>query len=169
MTDNSAPFTPPTAPPLPPVTPVADGEHPLSLPYYGAGPVTAVKRFFQNYAIFTGRASRAEYWWAVLAFYVVFFVLAILAGIGGAATGSTDASGEFQPGGLLAVFAIPILLITLASIVPFIALSVRRLHDANLSGLFYLLNFIPSLGSLIMLILAVLPPQPEGARFDGPR
>jgi uncharacterized membrane protein YhaH (DUF805 family) len=169
MTDNSAPFTPPTAPPLPPVTPVADGEHPLSLPYYGAGPVTAVKRFFQNYAVFTGRASRAEYWWAVLAFYLVLLVLGLLTGIVGSATQTVDANGEYQQSGLILVFVIPILVITLASIVPFIALSVRRLHDANLSGLFYLLNFIPSLGSLIMLILAVLPPQPEGARFDGPR
>ncbi|GAB2463414.1 uncharacterized membrane protein YhaH (DUF805 family) [Conyzicola lurida] len=169
MTDNNARFTPPTAPPLPPVTPVAEGEHPLSLPYYGAGPVTAVKRFFQNYAVFSGRASRAEYWWTTLAFYLVIIVLSVLAGVVGSATRTVDQYGEYQPGGAILVFVIPILLITLASIVPFIALSVRRLHDANLSGLFYLLNFIPSLGSLIMLILAVLPPQPEGARFDGPR
>jgi uncharacterized membrane protein YhaH (DUF805 family) len=169
MTDNSASFPPPTAPPLPPVTPVAEGEHPLSLPYYGAGPATAVKRFFQNYAVFTGRASRAEYWWTVLAYYVVIIVLGVLAGIVGSATRTVDAYGEYQPGGVIAVFIVPIAVITLASLVPFVALSVRRLHDANLSGFFYFLNFIPSLGSLIMLILAALPPQPEGARFDGPR
>jgi len=169
MTDNSAPFTPPTAPPLPPVTPVAEGEHPLSLPYYGVGPVTAVKRFFQNYAVGAGRASRAEYWWTVLAFYAVLLVLGILTAVVGSATQTVDAYGQYQQSGLILVFVIPIVVITLGSLVPFVALSVRRLHDANLSGFFYFLNFIPSVGNLIMLILAVLPPQPEGARFDGPR
>ena len=40
---------------------------PLELPYYGAPPVEAVKRVFQKYAVFSGRASRSEYWWWALA------------------------------------------------------------------------------------------------------
>ena len=49
---------------------------------------------------------------------------------------------------------------------PSIAISVRRLHDGNFSGFLYLLHLIPYLGSLIVLILTILPSNPFGARFD---
>ena len=42
----------------------------------------------------------------------------------------------------------------------------RRLHDANYSGWFYLLSLIPGVGGLIILIFMVLPSHPQGARFD---
>jgi hypothetical protein len=54
----------------------------------------------------------------------------------------------------------------LAQIVPGIALAVRRLHDANLSGLLYLLVLVPSVGGLIVLVLHLLPSNPAGRRYD---
>lgn len=39
----------------------------LSAPLYGASFPQAVSRFFRKYATFSGRASRSEYWWWVLA------------------------------------------------------------------------------------------------------
>jgi uncharacterized membrane protein YhaH (DUF805 family) len=54
----------------------------------------------------------------------------------------------------------------LAILVPSIAVTVRRLHDANLSGAFYFLGFVPSVGGIILLVLALLESRPEGARFD---
>jgi uncharacterized membrane protein YhaH (DUF805 family) len=50
--------------------------------------------------------------------------------------------------------------------VPTIAVGVRRLHDANMSGWLYLINFIPLAGAFVLIVLLVLPPKPEGARFD---
>ncbi|WP_016995948.1 DUF805 domain-containing protein [Kocuria atrinae] len=58
------------------------------------------------------------------------------------------------------------LVFLLAHIIPSIALAVRRLHDANMSGFLYLLILIPFLGSLILLVFFVLPSNPAGARFD---
>ena len=49
---------------------------------------------------------------------------------------------------------------------PSLSILVRRLHDGNNSGWLALLILIPSLGGLIMLVMAVLPSQPAGARFD---
>jgi uncharacterized membrane protein YhaH (DUF805 family) len=57
-------------------------------------------------------------------------------------------------------------IVLLGSIVPGIAIQVRRLHDANLSGGFWFLHFVPSVGALIVLILTILPSDPRGARFD---
>jgi uncharacterized membrane protein YhaH (DUF805 family) len=50
--------------------------------------------------------------------------------------------------------------------VPTLALTVRRLHDAGYSGLFALLLLIPYLGSLIVMIFALLPSSPAGAKYD---
>jgi uncharacterized membrane protein YhaH (DUF805 family) len=59
-------------------------------------------------------------------------------------------------------------IVFLATVVPSLALSRRRLHDVNLSGWFVLLSLVPSVGGLIVLILCVLPSNPEGTRFDSP-
>ena len=51
---------------------------------------------------------------------------------------------------------------------PSIALTVRRLHDVGYSGWLVLLGLIPSVGGLILLIFAVLPSSPAGAKYDPP-
>ena len=138
----------------------------LSQPLYGASLVQAVKRFFAKYATFSGRASRSEYWWVAVAFLIVSVVF------GGILALVLATTGEVQPGGgvkgtgpeiaVLVIFG----LLYLAVIIPSISVTVRRLHDANFSGWLYLLHLIPYLGSLIVLILTILPSRPEGVRFD---
>jgi uncharacterized membrane protein YhaH (DUF805 family) len=58
------------------------------------------------------------------------------------------------------------ILFGLATLVPSIAISVRRLHDGNFSGWLYLLILIPILGALAIIVLMLLPSNPAGARFD---
>ena len=105
----------------------------------------AFERYFINvirskYAKFSGVASRTEYW-----FYALFYFLILLGII------------------LVVSFISPELAAIVASlyflglVVPTIAMGVRRLHDINLSGWFYLITLIPYIGGLIMFILAVLP------------
>jgi uncharacterized membrane protein YhaH (DUF805 family) len=135
---------------------------PLELPAYGIGPVDAVQRYFRKYATFTGRASRSEYWWVVLFNFVVGLVLELLALLLGSVT-SPDGQ---EPGWGFYPVAIVLLLFFLVSIVPGLALLVRRLHDINLAGWFALLILIPSIGGIVLLIMAILPPNPLGERFD---
>ena len=140
----------------------------LDLPLYGAGPIVAIKRFYQNYATFSGRASRSEYWWANV---ILFLAVSIIFGVGIAlgytlGGGVTDEYGLQQPGPAFLPFFIIGGLLNLASIVPAIAISVRRLHDGGFSGLWYLVNFVPYIGSLVLLVFFILPPKPAGARFD---
>lgn len=91
----------------------------------------AVKHCLQNYVNFSGRAPRSEYW-----FFVLFMVGAmVIAGIlDGAITGGILGS-----------------LVSLGLFLPCIAVGVRRLHDLDKSGWWYLLVFIPIIGSLVLL------------------
>ncbi len=58
------------------------------------------------------------------------------------------------------------LIVTLAILVPFLAITWRRLHDTNRSGGLYFLALIPFVGPVILLVLLALPSNPAGARFD---
>ena len=55
-----------------------------------------------------------------------------------------------------------------ATILPNVALGIRRLHDFNMAGWFILLGLIPGAGSIAVLILTILPSNPLGQRFDQP-
>jgi uncharacterized membrane protein YhaH (DUF805 family) len=142
---------------------------PLDQPHYGIGVVAAVKRLFQKYATFSGRASRSEYWCVVLAFGAFSVPFSILNAIAVSAGVTMDSSGISQPGPFSTVMLVFGLIVVLATIVPHMALTVRRLHDANLSGLLYLLNLVPYLGSLLLAAIAARPSNPQGARFDAVR
>ena len=98
------------------------------------GFVEAVQTFFKRYADFNGRSSRSEYWWAYLGIILIAFVVGIVGGL----------LGETIGGFIFLIFYLAIL-------VPSIAIGVRRLHDLDKSGWFYLLALVP-LVSLILLV-----------------
>ncbi|WP_427007371.1 DUF805 domain-containing protein [Pseudarthrobacter sp. H2] len=142
---------------------------PLWAPYYGAPIGEAAKRFFKKYATFTGRASRSEYWWWMLISVVVSIVLNIIMSVTGGAGATAGTGGSTAPGPGAVVGIILIVIWGLAVIVPSLALTVRRLHDANFSGWMILIGLVPFVGSLAVLIFALLPSKPEGQRFDVPK
>ena len=81
------------------------GEPPLWAPLHGASPAQAIGRFFAKYAVFHGRASRAEYWWVALAFTVAGIVLEVLPFVlDGASRGSAGAGFAILGSVLLALF-----------------------------------------------------------------
>ncbi|GAA3274989.1 DUF805 domain-containing protein [Paenarthrobacter aurescens] len=139
---------------------VQAGEPPLWAPYYGAPIGAAVKRFFKKYATFSGRASRSEYWWWALVNAVVLIVFQIVMTTGL----SVDAEGLPVFGATYFVGVAVVTIWGLATLVPSIALLVRRLHDANLSGWLALLIIVP----IVALVLSLLPSNPAGQRFDQP-
>jgi uncharacterized membrane protein YhaH (DUF805 family) len=139
------------------------GTPPLELPHYGISFGAAIARGFKKYATFAGRASRSEYWWWYLFTFIVYLVLGLLAYVVGI-TSSSD--GGRTPGLLALPLIILFAVFALGIIVPTLALTVRRLHDAGYSGLLALLLLIPYVGSLIIMIFALLPSSPAGAKYD---
>lgn len=155
----------------------------LTRPLYGASFGQAIKRFFKNYANFKGRASRSEYWWAMLftalleLVPLILIMIGAISAAGSAISGSTtDVYGEttISPeaataaGGGVAIAVVGYILLViigLAILIPTIAINWRRLHDANFAGPFWFLS-LTSVGGIIVLVFTLLPPKPEGRRFD---
>lgn len=123
-------------------------------------PRAAITSVFRNYATLSGRAPRSEFWWFAL-FQVVLYSVAMLLGALGV---GTPVRGEMPVSMGIAIGVI--LLLSLGLAVPNITLYVRRLHDGDFSGWLYFLACIPYAGVLVVLIFALLPSQPAGARFD---
>ena len=127
------------------------------------GPVKAVQNFFRRGFRFSGRASRSEYWWI----FLFAAIIAIVWELGPEEFwGSRTLSSSTAAGFVVFVVWIICCLAALVLAVFNIALSVRRLHDANLSGLWALLLLLPPLGTLALIVMATLPPDPRGVRFD---
>ncbi|MBF4580879.1 DUF805 domain-containing protein [Frigoribacterium sp. VKM Ac-2530] len=148
---------------------LADGSVPLWAPLYGAGPLESVGRFFRKYADFSGRASRSEYWWVVLATVVVWLGLGLLGLLAGLPGMEVHADGSSDPGPGFYPFALVFTVLLFGTIVPYLSIGVRRLHDVDLSGWLLLINLFPYLGGIALTVLAILGPKPGGARFDRPR
>lgn len=108
-------------------------------------------KVLKNYAVFQGRARRTEFWMFVLINFVVAFVLTLVDMV----LGTMTSSGYGMLGTLYG----------LAVLVPSIAVSVRRLHDTNRSGWWYLLIFVPLIGTIALLVFFVQDSQPENNRF----
>ena len=100
-----------------------------------------------NYANFTGRASRKEYWMFVL-FNVILDVIAIILDN---MLGTTFKLGEGYYATSLPYGWI-YLLYSLGVFIPGLAVFVRRLHDTGKSGWMLLLLFIPIVGAIWLLV-----------------
>ncbi len=117
----------------------------------------AVKSVFNKYTDFTGRARRSEYWYWQLFNFIVAMILYVPMIIGAA----TENEAIAIPFGIL------MLLYILATIIPSLAVIVRRLHDTGRSGWFYFMGLIPFIGGIILLIFCVEDSK-HGANQWGP-
>lgn len=127
-------------------------------------PIGWALRPLKRYAEFSGRSSRAEFWWYWLFLMIAYVVLwiglfaAIRIGAAAATTANQSPLAIFGAFGILSVI---LLLFWLVLFVPSLAVQVRRLHDTNRSGwwigalwLFYLVYMIVSFGSLFSTRMA---------------
>ncbi len=106
----------------------------------------------RNYAVFRGRASRAQFWWFVLVYFVISLVAALIdQGLGTASQRSGLVLGLVQ-----AVHFLPAL-----------GLAVRRLHDLDRTG-WWMLIALTGLGAIVLLVFNVMAGTPGPNRFGPP-
>ena len=102
--------------------------------------IDAIKTCFAKYADFNGCASRPEFWWWVLFTFV-------------AATALRTVSYNLSA------------LFSLATLLPGIAVTARRLHDTDRSGWLQLLWLIPVIGWIVLIIWCAEAGKPN--RYGG--
>lgn len=101
----------------------------------------------KKYAVFSGRARRAEFW------YFTLFSSIIMTGLG--IIGSL----------ISAQLSILTLLYWLGTLIPGLAVTVRRLHDTNRSGWWWFIVFVPLIGFIVLFIFSVLDSQPGDNKY----
>ena len=111
----------------------------------------AVATCFSKYVGFEGRAPRSEYWWWALFVLAVAIILAVL---GSVVLGADSGAGAVLAG-----------LFILATILPGLAVIVRRLHDSDHSGWWFFIQLVPAIGGLWLLYFMVIPGTQGPNRF----
>ena len=110
---------------------------------------------FHKYADFSTRSTRSEFWWFQLGYFLILFPLCIIMGV----MTFVVADSDFGSGVATAIPMIIIGLLVSASIIPQIAIMVRRIHDTGNSGWMYLLTMIPYIGFIAYIIFGVMETQ----------
>ena len=112
--------------------------------------VTAFKLVvFERYAVFEGRAGRAEYWWFFLANFLIGLVIQVLAGV-------SDA---------LVILSV---IYSLALLIPGLAVAVRRLHDTNKSGWWILIALVPLVGIIVLIVFLATDGDSGANQYGNP-
>ncbi len=106
----------------------------------------------KNYVNFSGRARRKEYWYFYLFQIVLGLAIGIVLGIGGISDESMDVVSG---------------LLSLAFLLPTLAVGARRLHDVNRSGWWMLIAFT-IIGLIPLFIWSVSETKPESNKWGQP-
>ncbi len=102
-----------------------------------------------KYADFYGKADRKEFWYFVAVMFAINIVFALLSKLVGGVS--------------FLYWTVMIIqgLVSLTLLVPAIAVGVRRMHDIGRSGAWVLINFVPFIGTIWFIILAIKESQPN--------
>jgi uncharacterized membrane protein YhaH (DUF805 family) len=113
--------------------------------------IEAVRKGFDNYSNFSGRATRSEYWFFGLFLIISYLIVELVFG----SINSKIASAF-------------LILFVIVTFLPSLSLSVRRLHDTDHSGHFYWLNLIPLIGPIIIIVFMATKSDSSTNRFGPP-
>ena len=108
----------------------------------------AIAAGFNRYVDFQGRSRRSELWWFTLFLFILSIGASVIdhAALGFALDQLGPASG----------------IMVLATLIPSLAVWVRRLHDIGRSGWWTLLSIVPIIGIIVIIYWACQPSQPTG-------
>ena len=120
--------------------------------------IEAYKKFWKGYVDFTGRSTPSDYWFAFSAHVLIFFAYLLLDGVFERILSTT---------GSRAVLTISLYLLLIffaygiATVLPGLAITVRRLRDAGYHWAFIFFRFAVGIGGIVLLILFCQPTKVE--------
>ena len=109
----------------------------------------AIASGFSGYVSWKGRACRSEYWYWYLFYLIAYIAPLILIPLSG---GAGDQAGNLS------------LIVMLGLLLPTISVTIRRLHDIDKVGQWFLINFVP-FGSIVILVWACQKGSEVANRF----
>ena len=121
----------------------------------------AIQSGFNNYANFEGRASRPAYWWWFLFTWIVSIIAQILDNM-------TRIGGIGSESYLNMWVGIISAIVGLALFLPSLGVMIRRLHDTDRSGWWWLIGIIPIIGWIILIFFLASPGTPGENRYGPP-
>jgi uncharacterized membrane protein YhaH (DUF805 family) len=129
--------------------------------YLDGAPVSfrqAYKTALQAAFIYHGRASRSAYWWFVLVVALAYLAIALASALLHVYNGKGDVAAGIIIGILLLGMIYP----GLATV----ALTIRRLHDTDRSGWWYLILLLPYVGVIILVVILARGGTPGPNRYQ---
>lgn len=117
----------------------------------------------EKYASFEGRATRSEYWYFALFYFLVLIAGAIVGGILGALFSGGDENVT------MSVTCVVYGLVALSVVCPAISVFVRRLHDTGRSGWWYWLALVPYVGGIVLFVFTLLGSQERDNEYGSYR
>jgi uncharacterized membrane protein YhaH (DUF805 family) len=105
----------------------------------------AISTCFSQYVTFTGRARRSEYWY--------FFLFILLVEVAAVVIGA------------VIHFSLLGTVVSLAVLLPHLAVAVRRLHDTGRSGWWVLVGIIPLIGTVMLIVFFATDATPAGDKY----
>ena len=134
--------------------------------------IDAYKNFFKNYAEFTGRSTRPDFWWVWLGnliltipFWIIYFYILYLSTAMDSVSDSASEAAFMFFGLIVIIYAV----FYLAILVPTLALSVRRLRDAGFHWAFIFLRFAPMGGIALLILFAMPTKETEVVNYSEPQ
>ncbi|OTG83887.1 DUF805 domain-containing protein [Acinetobacter sp. ANC 4648] len=112
-------------------------------------PIDWFVKCLKNYTNFSGRARRKEFWFFVLIQFIILVIAQII-----------DSILHLK----MVIYSIA----ALALFIPSLAVGVRRLHDINRSGWWYLIAFIPLIGAIFLIIWWATDTKQENNQWGNP-
>lgn len=111
----------------------------------------AIQSGLKNYAKFEGRATRSEYWWFALFYWLVMIVPMLI-------------SALFRSEIISGILGLVMIVAVLGLVIPSLALAFRRLHDTGRSAWWLLIALLP-FGGIVLLVFYCLEGTPGPNKY----
>lgn len=130
--------------------------------------IEAYKKFWKGYVDFTGRSTPSDYWFAFSAHVLIFFAYLLLDGVFERILSATGSMDVFT---ISVIFLLIFFAYGIATVLPGIAITVRRLRDAGYNWPYIFIPLIPFVGIFIFIFLLCQPTKVEVPfnNFDNPQ